>query len=1043
MPGRAIQGWNDVSFHGSDQILTPNIDNLAYQGVILQQYYSEAICTPARTALLTGKYPMRLGMHGLPLYNSEDRGIPLTERLLPSYMKDLGYATHLIGKWHVGMSRREYLPTNRGYDSHYGLRGGGIDYYTYFKVDDWPNGRTMFGLDLFDNEIPQESETRYVVDALTERALRVINSHNTSQPLFLHLAHNAPHAGNPGASLQPPLYSSVKNGHIASPDRRLYAEMVTHLDQSIGQVVKALADKNILDDTIIVFASDNGAPTTGQYNNWGINLPFRGKKNTPWEGGVRVPAFIWHSSFRPRVWQGLMHITDWMPTLIAAAGGVVGTEIDGVNQWDSIVQDGESNRRELLLTIEDSLTNVYAAYRAGDYKIVVGNVTGVSNGYYGAEFLANKCSPPEYFPTLKTCDAAKALATLGMYLDPDEVQTIRRATAVVQQDTVRDVQPCLPSPTRGCLYNVVRDPTESHDLWLRANNIAALLTSRLRALWAQQLRRGPSNIQSQADPANFNYVWTPWLDQNSRTNVTAELKTKPIANKPNNSTIAIVVNCNGTVGIRNFFFHGSDLVQTPNIDMLAYTGVALERFYTHCLCMQGYPLVQSEDRYLPLDQKILPQYLKEIGYATHLVGKWHVGLSRTQALPTMRGFDSHFGHRGGYIDYYEYTLEELWNETKVSGYDLYRDMTPAWDAEGYITDLYNDEAKSIIARHDASSPLFLMVAHNAPHVGNGGAELQAPPGEVRRMRHIESQQRRILAAMIKKLDDSVGDIVKSLYKKGILNNTIIVFTSDNGGMPSEHTTNYGSNWPLRGTKMSPFEGGVRVVGLLWKANLNPVSRLWNGYMHISDWLPTLLRATGVDPPSDLDGFDQWANIISNKTSNRSEIFEIDDYGQGFYAIMSEEYKLITGHVTKEFGDYQGHDLNGDTGSIPSYTNALKSSLVYSVLQSLGTSFKIGDEKLRNELKIECNIGTDKRDKILCYPENGKTCLYNIKEDPCETKDLTKTHPETVSRLMERLEEEKKRLVPRTVVPVARDQRSRPSLHDFSWTTWADNIERDE
>lgn len=79
------------------------------------------------------------GMHGLPLYNSEDRGIPLTERLLPSYMKDLGYATHLIGKWHVGMSRKEYLPTNRGYDSHYGLRGGGIDYYTYFKVDDVSN----------------------------------------------------------------------------------------------------------------------------------------------------------------------------------------------------------------------------------------------------------------------------------------------------------------------------------------------------------------------------------------------------------------------------------------------------------------------------------------------------------------------------------------------------------------------------------------------------------------------------------------------------------------------------------------------------------------------------------------------------------------------------------------------------------------------------------------------------------------------------------------------------------------------------------------
>ncbi|XP_063619265.1 arylsulfatase B-like [Cydia splendana] len=549
-------GWNDVSFHGSNQILTPNIDNLAYQGVILQQYYSEPICTPARTALLTGKYPMRLGMHGAPLFNSEDRGIPLTEQLLPSYMKELGYATHLVGKWHVGMSREEYLPTNRGYDSHYGLRGGAIDYYTYNKIDEWPNGRQMFGVDLFDNDIPQDTETRYIVDALTDRALRVINGHNISQPLFLHIAHNAPHAGNPGSSLQPPLYSSVKNAHIANPDRRLYAEVVTHLDSSIGLVVKALADRKILDDTIIVFASDNGAPTNGMYNNWGINLPFRGKKYTPWEGGVRVPAFIWHSSFRPRVWTGLMHITDWMPTLVAAAGGAVNKDIDGVNQWDSIIQDGESNRRELLITVEDSANNVYAAYRAGDYKIVVGNVTGVSNGYYGAPFMVNKRQPPEYFPILRTCDTARALETLGMYLDADEVHAMRRATAVVQLDRVRDPQPCEPTPTQGCLFNIVRDPTESHNLWTQASNIAALLTSRLRALWATQMRRGPVILQPQADPANFNYFWMPWVDQ--ATNVTARLrgeinitKTEPNADSTN-TTVAIMVNCNGTVGIRNF-----------------------------------------------------------------------------------------------------------------------------------------------------------------------------------------------------------------------------------------------------------------------------------------------------------------------------------------------------------------------------------------------------------------------------------------------------------------------------------------------------------
>ncbi|KAF9801096.1 hypothetical protein SFRURICE_019258 [Spodoptera frugiperda] len=557
-------GWNDVSFHGSDQILTPNIDSLAYQSAILHHYYSEAICTPARTALLTGKYPMRLGMHGLPLFNSEDRGIPLTERLLPSYLKELGYATHLVGKWHVGMSRPEYLPTSRGYDHHYGMRGGYIDYYTYNKVETWPNGRLMFGLDLYDDEIPQETEHRYIVDALTDKAVKIIQYHNTSQPLFLHVTHNAPHAANAGAALQPPLYSPVKNDYIANSNRRLYSEVVKQIDRSVGKIVEALGDKGILEDTIIVFVSDNGAPTVGELRNWGVNLPLRGKKNTPWEGAVRVPAFIWQASLRPKVWQGLMHISDWLPTLVTAAGGRAPTGIDGVNQWDSIMFDGVSKRKEVLITIEDSNTNAWASYRAGDYKIIVGNVTGVSNGYYGAELMANKMPPPEYFPALGNSVVTRVFGDIGRYLDFDVVRAMRKAATIRADETKRDATPCVPTPTRGCLYNVRQDPTESRDLWTRANKIATLLTSRLRALWSSQLRRGPLRLQEAADPANNHYVWHPWICCNeTRTNsVTNDKKTidnfdfsfnfnqERIVNR--NTTLASVINCDRTTGLRNF-----------------------------------------------------------------------------------------------------------------------------------------------------------------------------------------------------------------------------------------------------------------------------------------------------------------------------------------------------------------------------------------------------------------------------------------------------------------------------------------------------------
>ncbi|XP_045446680.1 arylsulfatase B-like [Melitaea cinxia] len=505
-------GWNDVSFHGSDQILTPNIDTLASQGVVLKEYYSEAICTPARSALLTGKYPMRIGMHGSPLSNSEDRGIPISEKLLPEYLKNLGYDTHLVGKWHVGMSRQEFLPLARGYDSHYGVRGGMADYYTHHNVQPMPNGGEFFGLDLFDNDIPQADEERYIVDALTDRAIGIIQNHNKSRPMFLHLAQTVPHAGNEGGHLQPPLFRTVKNKHIAHSDRRLYAEMITYLDESVGKIVKALANKGILEDTIIVFASDNGAPTEGIFNNWGVNLPFRGQKDTPWEGGVRVPAIIWHSSLKHKVWEGLMHVTDWLPTLLAAAGGEIGAEIDGINQWNSIVGNGEPKRKEVLIAVSDDNIRAYAAYRAGDYKIIVGNVSGLSNSYYGVEFMRLKESPPDYFPSLRGCEVAKVLESFGLFLEYDKVLAMRKASSIQQLDRTEDTISCEPTLVRGCLYNVRQDPSESHDLWSHNNKIAVMLTKRVNALVAMQQKRKVFELDARSNPANFGYIWLPWLN---------------------------------------------------------------------------------------------------------------------------------------------------------------------------------------------------------------------------------------------------------------------------------------------------------------------------------------------------------------------------------------------------------------------------------------------------------------------------------------------------------------------------------------------------
>lgn len=503
-------GWNDVSFHGEDQIMTPNLDAMAYQGVILKQYYSEAVCTPTRAALLTGKYPIRTGMASTALRNSEDRGIPIRERLLPSYMKELGYSTHLVGKWHVGMSRNEYLPTFRGYDTHYGNRGGAADYFTHERVETNFDGTQYFGLDFFDGANPILAEELHAVDAFTDKTIEIINNHNKSIPLFLHLSHTTPHAGNDGAPLQQtPSTSNLKNKHIAHSDRRLYANMVTNLDDSFAQIIKALENNKMLNDTIIVFVSDNGAPTIGLFQNYGVNLPLRGQKSSPWEGGTRVPAFIWHSSLKPRVWDGLFHVTDWLPTLIAAGGGDITKEIDGVNQWPALQGNLLSERKDVLVLI-DNIEN-YAAYRYGDYKILLGNTNTTFNEYYGKQLLTIKSALPNYFSELYASEVAKIMMRNGRDYIANNITNVRSAAKIRQLDILVDEIPCVPTHAKGCLYNIRVDPSESHDLWESAPNITKTLAAKLLKFWNEQIPRKKIIIDPRSDPAKTNHIWLPWI----------------------------------------------------------------------------------------------------------------------------------------------------------------------------------------------------------------------------------------------------------------------------------------------------------------------------------------------------------------------------------------------------------------------------------------------------------------------------------------------------------------------------------------------------
>lgn len=187
-------GFNDVSFRGSDEIPTPNIDALAFNGAILNRHYTAPLCTPSRSSFMTGKYPHRIGMQHYVIVSDEPWALGKEEKTLPEYFKDAGYSTSMIGKWHLGFHEKQFIPTERGFDTFFGYLGPYIDYWSYTLQ--MFNRNYSRGYDMRRNDKTDKSfEPLYATDLFTNEAVKVIKDHDKKKPLFLVVNHLAPHAG--------------------------------------------------------------------------------------------------------------------------------------------------------------------------------------------------------------------------------------------------------------------------------------------------------------------------------------------------------------------------------------------------------------------------------------------------------------------------------------------------------------------------------------------------------------------------------------------------------------------------------------------------------------------------------------------------------------------------------------------------------------------------------------------------------------------------------------------------------------------------------
>lgn len=354
-------GWKDVGFHGG-AVQTPTLDRLAQAGARLEQFYVQPFSSQTRAAAMTGRYPLRYGLQTMQIQSTSRFGLPTDERLLSKALKEAGYTTALVGRWHLGHGAREQRPNARGFDYFYGSLRGELD--TFKKTarggepDWWRNDKTVH-------------EPGYAITLLGRDAARVIAKHDPHTPLFLWLSLPAPMA-----PLQAPSYLLDRYRDVSDAQLRAYRAMVSGIDAAVSDAVGALEQRGMLKDTLIVFHANSGGAVAHKYaigdgevaHASADNGPYRDGRASLYEGSMRVAAFaVWPEHIEPGVVAELMHAVDLYPTILGVAGAKLEQPkpLDGVDQWAAIAQGKPGARKEVLLDVED----FRGAIRQGDWKL--------------------------------------------------------------------------------------------------------------------------------------------------------------------------------------------------------------------------------------------------------------------------------------------------------------------------------------------------------------------------------------------------------------------------------------------------------------------------------------------------------------------------------------------------------------------------------------------------------------------------------------------------------------------------------------------------
>ena len=402
-------GWNQPGFNQPEQDSkspTPNMDKLAGESVRLTQYYSHSVCAPTRGAFLTGRYAFRNWMDwrsedfGKPSYLKalgltlahNDRGeptrrihaLPSEERTIAEALKEAGYFTAIVGKWHCGEWLPEHLPMAQGFMHQYGHYAWGINYYTKSIVHNAPARFAVY--DWHRNQKPIREEG-YATDLFAAEAAKVIAQQKKDRPFFLYVPFNAVH----GPLDLPPGFKGNPKDQLA-----VRQAMLDSLDKAVGKILKAVEENGFRENTLVVFTNDNGPVLES------MSAPYRGTKNTTFEGGVRVPCLVrWPGKIKATSNNDeMMFVADWYSTFISLANGKHAQKlpVDAIDMTSTLFEGKKSERDEIIFEVKGSVR--LPTIRKGNFKLMGDMLFDIKNDPYEKTDVASK--HPEIVKQLKT-----------------------------------------------------------------------------------------------------------------------------------------------------------------------------------------------------------------------------------------------------------------------------------------------------------------------------------------------------------------------------------------------------------------------------------------------------------------------------------------------------------------------------------------------------------------------------------------------------------------------------------------------------------------